>query len=110
MALDGVAGAITDAVHAATLMRVAQGAYDPPTGTYQTTEATQTGRAVFANERPIADVFPEYVAGPSDQLIMLEGFTSCRENDRLTIGGVARDVRQVQDIAGAGTVFYVVAR
>ena len=108
--MTGVAVAIPDAVHPATIVRTTNGTYNATTGAYAATTATTTGRAVFADERPIEDVFSDYVVGPADQLILLEGFTSVKENDALTIGGVTRDVRRVQDIAGAGSVFYVVAR
>lgn len=109
-AFDGVAAAITDAVHAATLARDARGAYNTTTGAHAITTTTQTGRAVFANETPIGDVFPDYEIGPDDQLFVLQGFTAAREADRLTVGGVTRTVMRAQDIAGAGSVFYVVAR
>lgn len=109
-AMDAVAAKITDAIHAATLVRTTQGAYNATTGAYATTTATQTGRAVVDTVRPAQDVFPDYVAGPGDELILLEGFTSAKENDALTFAGRTRTVRQVQDIAAAGTLFYVVAR
>lgn len=109
-AFDGVAAEITDAIGAATLTRTVQGAYDTDTGTYSTTPEEQTGRSVLETTKPINDIFPDYVIGPGDELLFLEGFTSCRENDVLTIGAVGRTVLQVQDILGAGTLFYCVAR
>ncbi|MCD1619136.1 hypothetical protein K7H20_13785 [Salipiger manganoxidans] len=110
LAFDGVARGIPDAIHAATLTRTTQGAYDVATGTYATTTAAQTGRAVVDTVRPVADVFPAYVVGPGDELILLEGFTSAKENDSLTFAGRTRIVRQVQDIVAAGALFYVIAR
>lgn len=109
-AFGSVARKITDAIHSASVTTTTQGGYNPATGTYAVTTATQTGRAVFANEKPITDVFPAYVVGPSDQLILLEGFTACAENNALAIGANAMTIMQVQDIAGAGSLFYVVAR
>ncbi|MEB3419908.1 hypothetical protein ACFSDD_11050 [Salipiger marinus] len=109
-AFDAVAAEIPDAIHAATLTRTTQGAYDVATGTYATTTATQTGRAVVDTVRPVADVFPAYVVGPGDELILLEGFTSAKENDSLTFAGRTRIVRQAQDIVAAGALFYVIAR
>lgn len=109
-AFDRVSARITDAVHSASIVRTTNGAYNASTGAYATTTATTTGRAVFANETPIEDIFPDYVVGASDQMLILEGFASVKENDDITIGGVTRTVRRVQDIAGAGSVFYVVAR
>lgn len=111
-AFDGLSAEITDAVHPATLTRrtIDEAAYDVMTGQYEAAVTTQTGRAMVETQRPMRDVFPEYVAGPGDELIFLEGFTACRENDHLTFGGRTRVIRQCQDLLGAGTLFYVVAR
>jgi hypothetical protein len=105
-ALTKVSAKITDAVHTATLTRTAQGSYDPQTGAMDTTTTTQTGRLVYCNMATAADIFPGYTAGPSDQLLLLEGFTSARKND--VVNGMT--VREVQDIGGAGSLFYAVAR
>ena len=110
LAFDGVESAITDAIHLATLTRTTQGNYNASTGAYATTTAAQTGRALVDTVRPVADVFPDYVVGVGDELILLEGFTSCRENDALAFAGRTRIVRQVQDIVAAGSLFYAVAR
>ena len=111
LAVGGVQGTIPDAVHSATLTRATQGAYSTATASYAIgTPIVQTGRAVVATGTPIADVFPAYVVGPSDQLVFLEGFTSCMENDLLAYAGRTLIVRQTQDIAAAGSVFYAVAR
>lgn len=110
LAFDGVAGAITDAIHPATLTRTVQGAYDPATGSYSTTTTAQTGRAVIDTTKPMNDVFPAYVVGPRDQLILLEGMTSAKENDSLAFAGRTMIVMQVQDIVAAGSLFYIVAR
>lgn len=109
-AFNAVSAAITDAIPAATITRTVQGLYDPEQDVYDTTTETQTGRAVISDERPKQDAFPAFVIGPQDELILLEGFTSVRENDVLTIGGVDRTVMAVQDIVGAGVLFNVVAR
>lgn len=112
LALDAVGGAITDAVHSASLAYDTQGIYDPATGTYAETTTTLTGgRAVLDTTTPPGDLFPDYTIGPGDQLVMLEGFTETpREGWRLTFAGTTYHVRTVQDIAAAGTLFYVIAR
>lgn len=109
-AFTAVAARITDAIHDASLSDDAQGAYDTATGVYAITTTTAIGRAVVASEKAIPDIFPAYIAGPADELILLEGFTACRENMRLTFAGWVRTVTQVQDIVNAGSLFYVVAR
>lgn len=109
-AFDKVQAKITDAIHAATLTRATQGAYNPTTGEYATTTDEQAGRAVVDTVKPVEDVFPGYIVGPADELILLEGFTSAKENDELAFAGRTRIVRQVQDIVAAGSLFYVVAR
>jgi hypothetical protein len=105
-ALNGVAAKITDAVQVATLTRTAQGAYDPQTGSMVKTNTTTTGRLVYCNAATVKDIFPGYTVGPSDQLLLLEGFTSVQKND--LVNGLT--VHEVQDIGGAGSVFYAVAR
>lgn len=106
-----VAAKITDAIHPATLTRETQGAYNPTTGAYAVTTVVQTGRAAVDTVRPVTDVFPSYVVGPGDQLVLLEGFTIVKENDALVITGKpAMVVRAVQDIVAAGTLFYIIAR
>jgi hypothetical protein len=109
-AFDAVADDITDAVHAATVTTTAQGAYNAATGAYSETDSEETGRAVFANERPVRDIFPDYQVGPGDQLLLVEGVTSLAEGNAVTINSVEYVVRAVQDIAGAGALFYAVAR
>lgn len=110
MAVSAVSGAVSGAVHAATLARDTIGAYDPETGAHSITTTTQTGRAVLETTKPAQDIFPDYVAGPGDELVFLEGFTSCLENDRLTFAGKARTVLRAQDILGAGSIFYAICR
>lgn len=109
-ALDAVALAITDAVQTVTVTRISQGAYNATTGAYAETESTQTGRAVLDSVRPVEDIFPAYIAGPKDQLWLLEGLASLREGDKLTIGGADSYVKAWQDIGGAGTLYYAVAQ
>lgn len=110
IAMSAVSAQITDAIHAATLSHDTQGAYDFDTGEYTVTTTTETGRAVVDTEKPASDIFPDYVVGPGDELILLEGFTACAENHRLTMTGATWHIQRVQDIVAAGTLFYVVAR
>lgn len=110
MAVNPAQRAIPDAVPVATLARTAQGAYNATTGAYAKTVVEWTGRAVFQTVSPSRMAqFPGYVAGATDVLLLLEGFTSVRENDSVTIGGVARTIKAVADIGGAGTVYNVMA-
>lgn len=109
-AFDAVTLEIIDAIHSATLTRTTLGAYTASTGAYAVTTASQTGRAVSDQSKPITDVFPDFVVGPADELFILEGFTSCIENDALAVAGRTLAVRQVLNIVNAGSLFYVVAR
>lgn len=109
-AFDAVAAEITDAVIAATLTRTTNDIYNEEAGQYWTTATQQSGRVVVDGIAPARDIFPEYVIGPADELVMLQGFTSCAENDLLTYGGATKTVMAVQDIAGAGSLFYAVVR
>lgn len=110
MALSGVGAAIPDAVHAAALSHDVQGAYDPTTGAYSTTPSTESGRFVVDTSKPSTDIFPDYVAGSGDELILLEGFTACGEGWTLVGNGKTWIIRQVQDILSAGSLFYVIGR
>lgn len=109
-ALNAASKSITDSVALATLTSVAKGDYDVASGTYSEIITVQTGRAVFQGAAPIRDSFPDYVIGPADELILIEGMTGVKENDRISIADKIRTVRAVQDIGGAGTLFNVIAR
>lgn len=110
-AFDKVAAKISGAIHSAVITYQTQGAYDPVAGEYPVVDVTLTGRAVQDSVKPIADIFPAYVAGPSDALVLLEGFSTLpQENWKLSFAGKVRTIRQVQDIVAAGSLFYVVAR
>lgn len=110
LAFNAVAAEITDAIHVATITRSTRGAYSTSTGEYAYSTADQTGRLVVDTVKPVGDVFPEYVSGPNEVLLFLEGFTSCLEGDAITYQGKTRDIVKVQDIVAAGTLFYAVAR
>lgn len=113
LAFDGAARGIPDAIHPATLTREVQDTYNTTTGKWNTVPAPgfpQTGRVVVDTVKPVGDVFPEYVVGPGDELILIEGMTSAKENDELTFAGRTRIVKQAQDIVAAGSLFYVIAR
>lgn len=109
-AFDAVAAEITDAIKTVTLTRTANGTYNPATGTYATTTTTQTGRAVLVTETPVKDIFPAHIVGPKDQLWLIEGLTALAENDALTIGSGSFTATRVQDVAGAGSLFYAVVQ
>ncbi len=109
-AFDAVEAGITDAIATVTITRVTQGAYNFATGAYAETTASASGRGVLDSVKPVEDVFPYHIRGPKDQLWLFEGFTSIREGDTATIGGVDYVVAAVQGIAGAGTLFYAVVQ
>lgn len=115
-AFDGVAADITDAVHTCTLTRIYPNEYNVTLGDYAEVTLTWAGRAVFCNAAAVRDIWPEMIIGPTDQVLLLEGFTPTgnytgpKENDILTVNHVERTVMAVQDIAGAGTLWYVIAR
>ena len=112
-ALTAVQGAITDAVYVATLTNTVQGAqatYNVTTGAYATAQGERTGRAVLVSMTPgRAAMFAPYVAGPSDEVYLLEGFAAVAENDLMQITDQPqRTITAVQDIGGS--VYYVIAR
>lgn len=109
-AFDNVALAITDAIKTATLSSVANGSYNYDTGAYATTTTTISGRCVIDSQTPASDIFPDYVIGPNEQMMMLEGFSSVPvEGWTLTLGSITYTVKRVQDIVGAGAIQMIVA-
>lgn len=112
MAFDAVGGAIEGVIQSATLTRITQGTvYDPVTGTYPEMTETFTGRAVFSDEKAMADAFPTYVIGPADRMLNLEGFNTVpKETDTLTVGDQTLQIVRVGDVVGVGQFFNVIAR
>ena len=107
-AFDAVAAEVTDAIKSATVRRVTLGAYNVSTGSYAETNSDTACRAVLDTIKPVEDVFPNYTAGPKDQLWLIEGATSVEENDQFIVGGSTYEVMKVQDLLGAGALFYAV--
>lgn len=106
-AFTAVAAELTGVVKSATLTRTVQGEYDPETGTFETTTSTDTGRAIFDTSTKIEDALPGYVAGPTEQLVWIEGLDTLepKENDAIAIVGVDYTVKHVGDIVGAGSLY-----
>lgn len=110
-AFDGAASAVADSVHTATLSWDVQSSYNTTTGSYAGASPTDTGRLTVASERPAGDLFPDYVAGPNDEMLLLEGFsTAPKEGYEVTANGRTWDIQRVQDISAAGSLFYVMGR
>lgn len=109
-AYTAVGTAIPGVIKSATLTRTIQGEYDAEAGAYATTTQTATGRAVFDVSKPISDLFPDYVVGPTDKLVYLEGLSLApKEGDALSAGGDFK-VRAVADIALAGGLYAAVVQ
>lgn len=102
--------AVSDAVQDGTLTQINRGVYDAVAGTHAEIRSTQTGQVVFQGSAPIPDLFPDYVIGPTERLLMLQGFTGVKEADLIAVGDKIRIIRAVMDIGGAGTLFNVIAR
>lgn len=109
-AFDAVALAVTGAIHSASLSYLTQGAYDAVSGSYAVTRTFITGgRGVMDTAKPVKDLFPSYTVGPSDKLILLEGFTDVpAEGWTLTLKDQDYVVKAVQDIVLANSLFYVI--
>lgn len=108
-AFDAVALAITDAISDATVSYDTQGVYDASTGTYTVTTSTINGRAVFDTEKPASDIFPDATIGPREQLVLLEGFSAAlKEGWKVTIEGVAYEIKAAQTIVGSNSLQYAV--
>lgn len=111
-AFNNVAAAITDAIKDVTVTRTTRGVYNTATGSYATTESTDTGKAVLDTVKPVNDIFPAYKIGPKDQLWLIRDVSSVLEGDKVEFTGDSADyyVKAVQDILGAGSLFYVVVQ
>ena len=106
---------ISGVIKSCTLTRAAtDGDYDPELGTRfnGTNAASDTGGQCFEDTTtPLTDVYPDYVAGPSDTLFYVRGLAQAPvEGDTLTVGGAAYSVQYVGDVAGAGALYSVIAR
>ncbi|ASY62524.1 hypothetical protein SJ05684_c10670 [Sinorhizobium sojae CCBAU 05684] len=115
---DAVAEELSDVILSCTVTHKTQGAYDATTGAYSETTSTYTGRALICTGATvegvggakITDIFPGYVAGPADVVMILEGLTGDpKENDTIAAGGVTRTIKAVGDVVGAGSFFIVIA-
>ena len=117
-AFTAVAGKVTGVIKPATLTRSTNGTYDPVTGSYTATSTSATGRVLFATAdltgasgTKIADLFPDYVAGPLDHLVYCEGMSLVpTENDALTVEGVTYSVLRGRDILLANGLAVAIAR
>jgi hypothetical protein len=108
-AFDAVNVAITDVIDDATIAYDTQGAYDASTGTFTVTANSITGRALFDTETPAADIFPDAVIGPREQMVLLEGFSAeIKEGYKLTVNSVDYEVKAAQKIVGSNSLQYAV--
>jgi len=105
-----ISDAVTESLDYGTITSAISG-YNTETGSWDTVETVFTGgRAMIGTRAAIASAFPAYVTGPDDTLIYLEGFTSVPDVGwTVTVDSIARTIKAVGDIAGAGTFFEVVA-
>lgn len=111
-AFDKVASKISGVIQAATITRTVNGTYNPTTGTYTQSTSTDTGRGVFASEDVAKDIFPDYIIGPSDEMIYLEGLKSLapKETDNLAIGGRTLTIKRVRNLVNSGGLYAVMAQ
>ena len=110
-AFDAANSAITDAIHDATLTYTSNYdfSYDVDEGNYLQSSTSITGRALFDTEKPMNDLFPDYVVGPKEILVLLEGFsTECKEGWKLTVNSIDYTVKKVQTVAGSVSLMYAV--
>lgn len=110
-AFDAANSAITDAIHNATITyeTAYDYSYDPHQGDYVFTTTSITGRALFDTEKPVNDLFPDYVVGAKEILVLLEGFTTeCKEGWKLTVNSIDYTIKKVQTVAGSVSLMYAV--
>jgi len=107
-----IAGAVLPGtVKAATVTKVTGSVRDQVTGAFTDTTETYTGSVTVTTRRTMQDIFPALVAGPSDVYLIAKGFSSApAENNKITFGGVDRNVSQVGDIVGSGSVWALVVQ
>lgn len=107
LAFTKVHAKITDVIRSSTLTKTVNGAYNLDTGAYAVTQTTHTCRSVEATANAVQDIFPDYVFGPSDRILFVEGLAVVpSEGDDLD----GRAVLAVGDIAGAGSFFAMIVR
>lgn len=109
-AFDGLELEISDAILAGELFENVQGAYDQATASHPVTETSRgTFRAILETQKPVRDVFPDYVAGPGEELFFIEGLSNVpKEGWIMRINGNDRTILRAQDILLSGSIAYVV--
>jgi hypothetical protein len=99
-------------VHSVVLTVATQGAYDASTGAYSETSVSYTGRAVFDLVATfVRDSFPDYVAGPMDEAVWLEGLTTApKEGQSVAITSINYTIVAVRDVLRSGGLFQCIVR
>ena len=110
-AIAAVKAAITDAFISANLIEPTQGAYNTLTGTYAKGETDHGAKDIlFKRSQRITDLFPDYVAGPNDQLVLVRSTTAPQDGWVLRAGSIDYVIFGVQDILENGNLFNVLVR
>lgn len=111
-AFSAVAARIGGAVHPMVIKRKSANEYNPATGGWTTLLQNADGRIVFDNATPPADVFPDYVPGPGEELAYCEGLPSLmpREGDSIEAVGKTFSVIRSANLLYAAGLWPVVLR
>lgn len=110
-AFDAVSKSIPDAIQSGELREVVTGAYDTTTATRSTYKEWRSDcRALFSTEQPVTDFFPDYIQGPGDELVFLEGLTAVPQEGWLLCTSHEYTVVRSQDVLRAGAIAWVVVR
>jgi hypothetical protein len=112
-AFDAVAAKIGGVTQTGTLTRKANATYNATTEAYTAAASTYTCRVVDNSGKRMGvapGAFANYVAGPGEVLLYLEGLTVVPlKDDRIAYGAHSRTIQAVEDIVGAGCLYAVVA-
>jgi len=107
--LDSVDAQLEGVVHTVSLIEPTRAAYNAATAKYETGETDHgTCRLIVETTKPVNDLFPDYIDGPGEYLVLIVGASAAPKEGWILRGTVDRVVKRVQDILRAGDLFYAI--
>lgn len=107
--LDSVDAQLEGVVHTVSLIEPTRATYNATTAQYEAGENDHsTCRLIVETTKPVKDLFPAYIEGPGEYLVLIVGASTPPKEGWILRGTVDRVIKRVQDILQAGDLFYAV--
>lgn len=108
-AFDKLEAKMDNVIQNVTLIEPTRGAYNSATGEYAAAETDHsTCRYLVETTKPVKDIFPTYIDGPGEFLVLIVGASTPPKEGWILRGTVDRVIKRVQDILHAGDLFYAI--